>query len=431
MRFVWTPIAVLVLISGVLGFFQNCTPAVPYGDTDYYSELLSSSVFPYDTGFDQVAYMSCSEQEDIYNDGTFFTFRVGAYNNLGIRVSQTYRDNASRGLLDDSIVSVLQQNDTSAGTRLQLAVRTLDNFQLIWVDPDNGSQGLIGFDYANFFPSMGDETFVETLWYMQPGDYMRYWAGAQVVDDYRFEGDLNFSRSELIERDLRNFFSSRGIITLTFNKEGEIAPLGPGSFANLVPSVQDPATGSGGGVGTASAGQIQTSANNDLRKEVFGMAVQPRFRVPFVLGGGNPGTLPPRALSSINEVAMDSRPDAPQARPWNCADNMQFMIVMPDDAVRADNTIRCAMSPDPANPSPTLQAIRRSLYAEDFYVDTVRRCVVPKRDHVVEGSCYGINSASGVSHLVNYDSFNDPMQGCGIGNANGVCPHYVSICIRQ
>ncbi len=432
MRFIWTPIAILITLGAVLAVFQNCTPAVPYGNTDYYSALVSSPVFPYEVGFDQMAYLSCSEQEDVNNDGTFFTFRVGAYNQLGLRINQTFRDRIEK-VSDENIVTALQESQSSAGTRIQLAIRTMDNLQLMYVDNDNGANGLDGSDYNNFFPVLGDNYLTNMLWYMPPNDYLRFYAGAQVIDQARFEGRLDFMKSQLMENDLRTFFSSRGIITLTFAEQSKIQPIGPGSFL----AMQAEQLGGNAGdipVPQGKAQNFKSSDVNNLTKNVYGMAVQPRFKQPPGPGGGNAGpNMPPRVLSSITEVIIDQRVTPQSTRPWLCPNEMQFMIVLPEHATYTNDAmqtiIRCAMRPDPINPTPELMRIRQSLFAEDWYIDMGRKCIVPKPDHVSAGSCYGLNSQTRLTHLINYDTFS--VDGCGFGNLSGVCPHYASICFRQ
>ena len=109
------------------------------------------------------------------------------------------------------------------------------------------------------------------------------------------------------------------------------------------------------------------------------------------------------------------------------------MIVLPEDAyvrnIAGDITgIRCGMNPDPVQPSADLKVVRRSLYAEDWYVDLARRCVVPKPERTTAGSCYGLNSQTQQTHIINYDNF---PAGCGFGSPNGLCPHYASICYMQ
>jgi hypothetical protein len=426
-RFVWTPIVLFISLSGVLAIFQNCTPAVPFGNIDFYSSLISSSTFPYEAGVDQLTYMSCSEQSDVGNDGTFFTFKVGAYRDFGLRVSQQYRDHVVK-VDDQGVVFALQESQTSAGSRLQLAVRSMDNLQLMYVDQENGLDGAPGFDYFNFFPAMGSPMLSETLWYMEPGDYLRYYASARFVDEYRFEGRLEFMKSQLMENDLRSFLSNRGVLAVTFTSPSETNPLGPGSFLNLRP------VGDGSTPPPAGAQKVQTAnSSGDLTRNVFGAAIQPRFKQPLNQLGGSPGPdMPPRVLSSVQDITIDARLVNQVQRPWTCPDNMQFMIVLPQHAVYTDNMgnqiTRCAMLPDPPNPSPDLRRIRQSLLSEDWFVDPVRRCAVPKADNVQPGSCYGKNSNNQSTHIINYDTF--PTQGCGFGNSNGLCPHYASLCFR-
>ncbi len=428
-RLVWTPAILVLSLGTILGFFQNCTPAVPFGNTDFFSSLVSSSDFPYEAGLDQLAYMSCSEQADVGNDGTFYTFKAGAYDHLGLRINQTYRDNVVK-VDDQNVVFALQESSFSAGTRLQLAVRTLDNLQLMYIDQENGVSGLDGYDFNNFFPAMGNQLLSETLWYMQPSDYLRSFAGAQSINTSRFEGRLQFMKSQLMENDLRSFLSNRGVITLTFATEGEIAPIGPGSYNDLV-VVGDGSTPSpiGGDIGVAS-----TNLSQNLTQNVFGMGVQPRFKQPLTRLGGNPGPdMPPRVLSRVQDIIIDDRLSGQVPRPWSCPDSMQFMIVLPGDATYTDENdneiTRCAMLPDPPVLSAELRRIRQSLLAEDWFIDPIRRCAVPKADHVEQGSCYGRNSQTQKTHLINYDTY--PTNGCGFGNANGLCPHYASICFRQ
>lgn len=442
LRLSWTPVFILFSVFAVLGFFQNCTPAVPFGTTDYYQSLVNSSTFPYETKVDQLAYMSCSEQEDIPNDGTFFTFRMGAFRSGGIRITQNYRSNVNR-VRNTDVPTALTQAQASAQTQLQMAIRTLDNLQLMYVDQDNGQDGVNGSDYNNFFPNMGDEDLNNILWYMEPTtDYLRTYAPAQFVSDYRFEGELKFMKSQIMENDLRTFFSGRGLITLTWAMPGEVTPLGQGSLLDLQALESQGQSGnvvgtdSGGVTGSSVASDNNSvhSASTDLSKDVFGVAVQPRFEQPLFLGVGNPGVdMPPRVLSSVNDVTIDSRQTGQLQRPWVCPDQMKFMIVLPEDATYQDDSsntiVRCAMNPDPVNPSQELKIIRQSLYAEDFYVDMARHCVVPKPDHTIAGSCYGKDSNTQNTYLINYETWST--EGCGFNNDLGLCPHFASVCYRQ
>ncbi len=406
----WTPVYILIALGAILGFFQNCTSAVPFGDTDYYMSLVTSPEFPYEIRVDQVAYMSCSEQEDIPNDGTFFTFRVGAFRDgSGIRITEQYRDQIEK-VDDEDVPYALQESDTIDNVRLQFGIRTVENLQLLYLAEDHGAEGLHGFDYFNFFPLLNDEALVNLLWYNKTGGFLRVYPNAQFIEDSRFAGELQFMQSQGMEYNLRNFLHDKGLLAVTFAESDKINPLGPGNF------VTDSSQGTG---------------STNLQKNVFGVGLKPRFKQPSIVA--NPGfDMPPRVLSEIQEVRIDGRLQAGNLRPWTCPSSFQFTIVMPEHAeftVDDVTVTRCRRQPDPVNPSPELQIIRQSLYGTDWYVDMENRCIVPKDSNIAEGSCYGRDSNTQQTHEVNYDSF--AVDGCGFFNDKGLCPHYASICIRQ
>ena len=414
---------------------------------NYHEALSSSPIFPYEVSLDQLAYMSCSEQEDVPNDGTFFTFRLGAFDSQGLRISQAYRDHITKVSQKD-VPFVLSQAQASANTQLQMAIRTQDNLQLMYLDNSHGESGLDGHDYSNFFPLMGHADLNEILWFMQPRDYLRSFLDGPLSREYRFEGELLFMKSQLMENDLRSFFSrQRGIIAATFVEQGTTQPLGPGSLVELQRLAESgfgggrlllSDSGLNGGEARGVSGRPWNEASKDLTANVFGAAIRPRFKQPLHNGGSPGSDMPPRILSSVTDVTIDFRLQAQAQRPWVCPEIMSFMVVLPEHATYEEEaedgsgpvtTTRCGMEPDPVNPSLALRIIRQSLYAEDFYVDMIRGCVVPKSDHTVDGSCYGQNSHNNQTHPVNYETFST--EGCGLDNAKGVCPHYVSICYRE
>ena len=427
MRIRWFPLMALLFSGLILGLFQNCTSAVPFGDTNYYKSVVTSDIFPYEMGFDQLAYLSCSEQEDVAGDGdgTFFTFRMGSYRDMGIRITDEFRDSIEK-LTDENIISALQENLSSSGLRLQFAIRTLDNLQSMYVNGDNGAEGLEGSDFQTFFSQMGDGDLSRLLWFMEPEQYLRNYVSGRTAIEYRFEGQVKFMATQSMERHLRSFFGNRGIIALTFTKYGEVYPLGPGSLLELQGHPPDERA-------------IRDPINN-IYQNVFGMAVQPRFKQPTPSDGGSPGPdMPPRVMASVTEYIIDNRKEVSDIRPWECPNDMQFMIVLPEYASYqplddegnpvGGKITRCAMEPDPISPDNRLQIIRQSLPSEDWYVDMERKCVVPKEGFVVEGTCYGINSHLQKTHKINYDTFSE---GCGFQlEKKGLCPHYASICFRQ
>lgn len=464
MRRIWAPFLILLGLTAILGFFQNCTTQVPFGQTDHFQALVNSPVFPYEVHLDQVAYMSCSEQEDIFNDGTFFTFRFGAFDQGGIRITPEYRESIEK-VRDEDVPFALEISQASSRLRLQAAMRTLDNLQLMYVDNDNGAEGVEGLDFSNFFVEMGESDLVNLLWFGNPNDYVSSYPAARFIDEARFEGEVSFMKSDRMAADVRNFMNSRGgILAVTFNQEGSIFPVGPGNLQALqeladsgqagdvaIPqSGGDPSNDLGtSSVGVASVGVASTfsAANNNIGQNVFGAGLKPAFKQPSKLlvptndalpvTEVSPGaSIPSRVLASVTDVIIDDRMRNRRFSNWNCPSTAQFMIVLPSDAQYQDNgntVTRCRREPDPANPSLELQRVRQSLYQEDWYVDMRNRCVVPKSaSNVVPGSCYGKDSSEDTLPI-NYEAFET---GCGFdhisqGNGLGLCPHFVSVCFRN
>lgn len=405
MRAKWTPVYILSALGVLLALFQNCTNAVPFGDTDYFMSLVNSSNFPYEVRVDQVAYLSCSEQSDVPNNGHFFTFRVGAfYEGAGIRVTQDFRDNIEKVDKED-VPYALQQSPAIGNVRLQLGIRTVENLQLLYMDEDHAPDGIQGFDFYNFFPEMNDEALVNLLWNDESGSYLRNYPNAQFIEDYSFAGELKFMQSQSVEYGVRSFLHDKGLLAVTFAEYGEINPIGPATLGD---------------------GEAKDAFTN-----VFGMGLKPRFKQPSIVA--NPGSdMPPRVLSDIQEVRIDGRLSPGELRPWLCPSKMQFTIVLPEDATfTIEDTVitRCLMQPDPANPSPELEIVRQSLYVEDWWVDMDNHCIVPK-GNVPEGACYGKDGNLQVTHKINYNSF--ASEGCGFSKIDkGLCPHYASVCYRQ
>ena len=415
-------VAVFVALS-----FQNCSSEAPFGVRDSFSLLTESSRaedFPYEASFDQVAYMSCSEQEDVFNDfQTFFTFRFGAYRNAGLRITDQFLENTHR-MSNRDRANILMQHQLSQGSRLQFALRAGENYQLAFINEDSPNDGSDGVDYSNVFTSIGDEVLSSYVVNQPLGQWMNYFPAALLEKDYRFEGSVYFNSSETLQNEMRSFLSNRGILALTFSTEATINPRGPGSAAEFTnDGTVDPRT---------------------LARDVFGAGARVTFKQPSPVNhikdnNGNAITtratqnMPPRLLASVEDFAIDGRYRNQPRKVWNCGSEMAFMIVLPEHATYTvtqngvtTTRTRCRMDPDPLVPDERLKMIRNSLYAEDWFVDLNNRCVVPKPDRVNAGSCYGKDSNNLNTVAINYD-FSQP---CGFTTGN-VCPHFVSICTRE
>jgi len=388
--------------------FQNCASEAPFGSTTQLDSLVQGSTFPYHADFDQVAYMSCSEQGDVFPDPqTFFTFRVGAYRTGGLGLSDEFIE-ATERVNERTVRNVLLQNELSVGSRLRFALRPNENFLNIYRNADSSELGEEGTDFSSALTNMGEISLVDQIMGMAPGQKLLTWDNAPFESQIRLEGSLYFDSSELLQNDMRNQITRGMLLALTFNEEESGQPRGPSSR--------------------------EETASTDLRRDVFGSAVQIRFRQPFpgdfenVAGSRFASTAPstdtpPRLLGSVQEVSIGSNSDPATFPPWTCPDSLAFRIVLPQHAVAQG----CQIQPDPAIPSQDLTAIRQSLYVEDWYIDTINRCAIPREDRIRTGSCYGIDSDTDDTRIIQYD-FSQP---CGLDDNKGACAHFVSICVRE
>lgn len=385
------------LLSITVGFFvllsyQNCGVGYTTDAQDFFSKKLGRLSFSYEASADQVAYMSCSEQDGVaYPYGVMFSFRVGAYRaGSGLRLSDDFYEFSEKFDKFEK-ADLLGLSPTHSGAKLSFSFRQQGNFQSMFLNGSSGTDGVPEVDYGSVFGSLGTDDMTASLLGLEQGKWMRHWAAAGINDDAKMEGDMTFFSSEALAQDLRNFLSQSGRLVLGYQNVGSLSLKSPG--------------GSG---------------------SIYGMKLSLKFRQPlpsiYQFGGGAHIKVPQRVLASVVETGDDSGPGKVGGN-WQCPTNMAFMIVNPDDA----GALGCSAGvPDPSTDS-RVSIVRKSLKVGDWWVDWNKNCIVPKR--YAEGMCYGIHSGTGDAKLVNYD-FNkecDPaVQKPGIN----VCPHFASICFR-
>src|SRR5690606_13850467 len=104
---------------------------------------------------------------------------------------------------------------------------------------------------------------------------------------------------------------------------------------------------------------------------------------------------------------------------WDCSANYQFMVVRPED--KAAGRVNCDPIVDKYNNATeqaALNAIRRVLRVEDWFVDVARKCIMPKR---TGDYCYGAVQGRTVQY---------GLASC-LNSATTMCPHFVSVCIKR
>lgn len=382
--------------------FQNCGELT---QGSLFPEF-TSKTFPYEIVVDQVAYMSCAEQENVNNDyGVYFTFRAGAYgDNTGLGLTQAYLDEV-QDQDNSSVMDDLALNGLSRNSRLQLGIRNRDNLLQLYQKADSVLEEE-DFDYI--FGTLGSDEMSASLLTLPEGeDRMGFWAAGGINNDARFQGVLTFNESELMAEQIRDYLSDQGYLTFTFADEFDEASIRHAG---------------------SSSSEVQEFLPN-----AFGRGLNVEFSRPnpglwAVAGAGAIAQeMPARVLHSISEVdLMDTRSNIGN---WECRNSMQFMIAFPEDAAPEGSAVvppsNCYMKADPASPTDEFLFVRRSLPASDWWIDMANRCVIPKKH--TTGSCYGIDSSTRDTRNIQYDF----TQACDPAIADPhVCPHFVSICFK-
>jgi hypothetical protein len=376
----------LVVLGGLLTF-QNCSDA-PSNNDQTQSSYNESLPFAYSAKVDTVAYMSCSEIKTSVENRAYFSYRVGAYNNStgGLTLTDPFRT-ATQYYQTADRANAFAQSDLNSNTRLNLSVRLRSNSQSVW---STGSTRA-GFEIDSFLPQLDSPDVAGPLAGVANGRMMNYFpgSGAQRL----MEASLRFFEFENVSVETRNNLEGSG-------SPAYLAVAYSNTADELDTSVRVP------GVNPVNSTQPVTAA----------MAYGTGYAFTFALPAGTTAG-ERRVISSLQEVDLSTSRNVAAA--WDCSSSYQFMILRPEDV--AAGLVTCATGPDLATSSQTaaLNAVRRVLRVEDWYVDMNRHCVVPKN---TGDYCYG-SLQSGQS--IQYTSV-----ACTNSGAT-LCPHWVSVCIRH
>lgn len=400
--------------------YQNC-------GNEQVGSLYSKSTsenFPYELKIDQLAYMSCAEQNGVNNDANvFFSFRAGAYgDNSGIRLTETFNtDNKKTD--NQSKMDILANDDMSLQTRIQFALRQQSSLSSMYITGGT-KDGVEGADYDFSLGTIGTTEMSASLVTLPQQSWMNYWAAGGITNDSQFEGTLVFNDGEKLAQSVRNFLTTGGgILAVGFADAQTPTTLRNPYYFPITDPKKQPRV-------------IPTN-------KAYGVGLKLTFAQPNSLLFGYNGapyvSLPKRVLRGVAETNLETSVSGGQ---WSCPQSLQLMIVYPEDVGLSG--VNCTIQDDPATLSAELQLVRKSLPVSDWYVDLANQCIVPKR--YVEGSCYGIDNRTKHTNDIEYNSTQEcsaDVQVDKIGadgnfmrDANGaiirtkVCPHFVSICSR-
>lgn len=373
----------------ILGF-QNCSQPVPV-DPDAELAALSKIEFAYDTTIDQISHMSCAvAPAGTFDTGAYYSYRFGAYRTAGIKLSDGFI--ASEGRKPPARqAEILTDSPANVNTNIQFSIRPLTNFQGMYTSSGTPVRGQ---DYVNIFEALGTNDLSDLLARVQQPTRVKYLRNGTVFGT-RMEGSLYFTGNPTTAGSIRTNLRNDAFLAQTYAHLGTDA------------SAETTARG---------PGHIIEGSSSNVNTQVYGRGYNLKFARPSIGVTPSNANFPDVILSEVTERHL--MPSSNQGLPgiWSCPETVRFRIARPED-VRA-NRITCSMAPDPAIPTTELTIVRNQLRVEDWYVDMVNRCVVPKK---APATCYGTVATS-----VQYDITQNCTEGTG-----AACVSFVSFCYRQ
>ncbi|MBX3020380.1 MAG: hypothetical protein KF799_01785 [Bdellovibrionales bacterium] len=380
------------MLAGVclLMTYQNCAQTPEDDGSNSQASYQESLPFAYEEKLDTIGYMSCSEIKDSVDRRAYFSYRVGAFNKsvAGLTMTDDFRSKTQYYTKTDR-ARALASSYANSGAVLNLSVRLRSNLQSIW------SQGelRVGDEIDSFLPALDSTPVAGPLASLAAPSaggtkfYANYFPGTQ--QKRLMEASLRFYEFENVSKDTRS------------NLEGA------GSPAYLTVGY--------GNSGDELATGLRAPSDNTLASRGYGTGFALSFSLPRNYSSGERRVLNPN--SGVQEI--DLRTGQPRAASWDCSNSYQFMVVRPED--KFANLVTCNATVDRfanATEEAALNAVRRVLRVEDWFVDVANRCVIPKR---TGDYCYGaLNGAT-----ITYGSAN-----C-VNSGATRCPHFVSVCIRR
>jgi hypothetical protein len=382
-------------VAMVSALLSGCTQPVEVSADTKLASAAKNLPFVYDTSIDQIAHMSCSNiPSNSVNKSAYFTYRVGAYTSAGILLKDSFFD-ALKNKKPEYQAEVLTQSPANTDTIVQVALRGYDNYQSIYTKTGTA---VIDSDYANMFTALGTEEVADLLIAQPVGARVRH-VRSGTAGGFRMEGSLYFTEREALVEDTRAYLrgygsnNGRGLLTVTYTN-------GSAYSARSIVDLNDD--------------DKDTTTN---ARSVYGRGYELTFRKPATINNSNEAGLRENVLATVTEKTLDPmNPIA--AGTWTCDPGMQLRIVRAEDINKTG--ARCRKIPDPAVLSPELRVIRNSLRAEDWYVDLVNRCIIPKKSGP---GCYG--AVTDIKYNLGDACTTDPST--GFSN----CTQFASICYRS
>lgn len=393
----------------ILFVFQNCADPLEFAGQDAMIQD-ANLPFAYEVKVDTLSYMSCSNVDlTSFQPRAIYSFRVGAHQPdvTGLKLNDEFRN-----LISDQdpsrMRSALFNSPANRGASLQLAIRRKLSYQEMLINSD----GVIreGFDFSNFLAPLDSEVITDRLMSLSPGRWIQFFSGIPGLDRRLFEQSIRFIETEEKARQVRNHMMGLGGVdrptqlTLTYSAEADEVYFARGPAAN----------------------------SSD---RVYGLGFDMSFRHAHGFTNG-----PRRALDTVEEFDLLTGRRTP-GESWDCGRDAQSFVItrvpefenptwltegnLPDGCIapqsdafftRANDT-RIATAEEEASVRARLALARRVLRVEDWFIDPVGNCVIPKHQFA---NCYGpLEEEESLAVNMNPASCTE-----------GTCPHFVTICAK-
>lgn len=412
----WRLASGVVASSALVFLFQNCGKAgfdaqldssTDYGLTDAelvakYGEATAAKVqgipFALDSSFDTITYNSCADSQ-LANNSAFFSLKAGAYSTGGVKLNTEFFDYADQNfspvypetsLTENQYKEYLADSPINNGAVPTMALRVKNSLTDVYVQNGAGTSVTLNKDVIPLVGNLTDSLLMDS--YATKGITAHYFPFSP--EQRILEGALNFNSEESLADDFRNVLMSSGVLALTY--------LPNNSEANAVRSP------SGG----------ETSV-----KSAYGKGYSLTF-APFPVSGAA-ATNPNHVLSQV--VETDLANPGVGGRTWSC--NHVYAVVRAQDAATLCPPQSYSDIQNNSNYRAELDLMRRHLRADQWDINVVNGCVVPKGSV----SCYKEESIENAA-LVEYDLTKECFRPNGSyfgATPSSKCMHFVTVCTRN
>lgn len=395
----------------LLFLFQNCSQPMPQNGGESINSAVSedgsyTDTFPFDTKVDQIAMMSCSQNNPA--DMGYFTIRAGAYHDAGVKLNDSF---SSKYLLKstDQLASLVYNNPLTNEITPRIALVDTETSAPVFQNylKNKESMSLIGGPLT-LFP------LFKPIRELKNDQRLRYLNQYEGTGKRNIQGDVLYSGAE-----------NNALINSIKDRENMKLAITHGPF-----SKPELALGSSG---------YQDQSIDQTFSTIYDIELGPHQ----VGNSSNP------VLKSVKEGETS----------WSCDEAYKFQIFRMDDVVNSYCTARPDLTENDIGfhagstimegefPKTVLtlvseehiklqKVLRRILdpKSENWFIDVINRCIVPKNKSN-KNACYEKTTTGGSNdseYNILYGVANCAVEISNQDGSTGMdykqCPHYVSLC---